>query len=214
MTVAVKICGLNTAETIAAAVEGGAAYLGFNFYPSSPRAVTPETAACLAAAVPANVAKVALVVDAEDRLLDEIAEALSPDIFQLHGRETPERAAAIKARNGRRVMKALSIATEADVAAARAYEGVADLLMFDAKPPPGGLPGGNGLPFDWRLLKDARWSVPWMLAGGLTPDNVAEAIRSTGATRIDVSSGVEDRPGVKSPEKIRRFLAAARSVRA
>ncbi len=212
MTVAVKICGLNTAETIAAAVEGGAAYLGFNFYPKSPRAVTPETAARLAAAVPANVAKVALVVDAEDRLLDEVAEALSPDIFQLHGRETPERVAAIKARNGRRVMKALSIATEADVAAARAYEGVADLLMFDAKPPPGGLPGGNGLPFDWRLLKDSRWSVPWMLAGGLTPDNVAEAIRSTGATRVDVSSGVEDRPGVKSPEKIRRFLAAARSV--
>lgn len=212
MTVAVKICGLNTAETIAVAVEGGAAYLGFNFYPKSPRAVTPEMAARLAAAVPASVAKVALVVDAEDRLLDEIAEALSPDIFQLHGRETPERVAAIKARNGRQVMMALSIATEADVAAARAYESVADLLMFDAKPPPGGLPGGNGLPFDWRLLKDVRWSVPWMLAGGLTPDNVAEAIRSTGATRIDVSSGVEDRPGVKSPEKIRRFLAAAKDA--
>ena len=212
MTVAVKICGLKSPETIAAAVEGGAAYVGFNFYPKSPRSVTPELAARLAAAVPANVATVALMVDGEDRLLDEIAEALSPDIFQLHGHETPERVAAIRARSGRQVMKALSIATEADVAAARAYESVADLLMFDAKPPPGGLPGGNGLPFDWRLLKDARWPVPWMLAGGLTPENVAEAIRSTGATLIDVSSGVEDRPGVKSPEKIRRFLVAARSV--
>ena len=212
MSAAVKICGLKSSEAIEAAIEGGAAYLGFNFYPTSPRSLTPEAAARLAAAVPANVAKVALVVDADDRLLDEIAEALSPDIFQLHGHETPQRVAAIKARNGRQVMKVVSIATEADVAAARAYEGVADLLMFDAKPPPGGLPGGNGLAFDWRLLKDARWSLPWMLAGGLTPETVAEAIRSTGATRVDVASGVEDRPGVKSPDKIRRFLAAAKGA--
>ena len=212
MSAAVKICGLKSPEAIEAAIEGGAAYLGFNFYPTSPRSLTPEAAARLAAAVPANVAKVALVVDAEDRLLDEIAEALSPDIFQLHGHETPERVAGIKARNGRQVMKVVSIATEADVAAARAYEGVADLLMFDARPPPGGLPGGNGLPFDWRLLKDARWSLPWMLAGGLTPETVAEAIRSTGATRVDVASGVEDRPGVKSPDKIRRVLAAAKGA--
>ena len=212
MSAAVKICGLKSPEAIEAAIEGGAAYLGFNFYPTSPRSLTPEAAARLAAAVPANVAKVALVVDAEDRLLDEIAEALSPDIFQLHGHETPERVAGIKARNGRQVMKVVSIATEADVAAARAYEGVADLLMFDAKPPPGGLPGGNGLAFDWRLLKDAQWSLPWMLAGGLTPETVAEAIRSTGATRVDVASGVEDRPGVKSPDKIRRFLAAAKGA--
>lgn len=212
MSAAVKICGLKSPEAIEAAIEGGAAYLGFNFYPTSPRSLTPEAAARLAAAVPANVAKVALVVDADDRLLDEIAEALSPDIFQLHGHETPERVAAIKARNGRQAMKVVSIATEADLAAARAYEGVADLLMFDAKPPPGGLPGGNGLAFDWRLLKDARWSLPWMLAGGLTPETVAEAIRSTGATRVDVASGVEDRPGVKSPDKIRRFLAAAKGA--
>lgn len=212
MSVAVKICGLKSPEAIEAAIEGDAAYLGFNFYPTSPRSLTPEAAARLAAAVPANVAKVALVVDADDRLLDEIAEALSPDIFQLHGHETPERVAAIKARSGRQVMKVVPIATEADVAAARAYEGVADLLMFDAKPPPGGLPGGNGLAFDWRLLKDARWSLPWMLAGGLTPETVAEAIRSTGATRVDVASGVEDRPGVKSPDKIRRFLAAAKGA--
>ncbi len=212
MSAAVKICGLKSSEAIEAAIEGGAAYLGFNFYPTSPRSLTPEAAARLAAAVPANVAKVALVVDADDRLLDEIAETLSPDIFQLHGHETPQRVASIKARNGRQVMKVVSIATEADVAAARAYEGVADLLMFDAKPPPGGLPGGNGLAFDWRLLKDARWSLPWMLAGGLTPETVAEAIRSTGATRVDVASGVEDRPGVKSPDKIRRFLAAAKGA--
>jgi phosphoribosylanthranilate isomerase len=206
---ATKICGLNTAETVAAAVEGGAAYLGFNFYPKSPRAVTPEIAARLAASVPASVSKVAVVVDADDRLLDGIAEALAPDILQLHGAETPERVAAIRARSGRTVMKALSIATSSDITRARAYESVADLLLFDAKPPPGGLPGGNGLLFDWQLLKDARWSLRWFLSGGLTPENVGEAIRSTGASRVDVSSGVEDRPGVKSPEKIRRFLAAA-----
>ena len=212
MTVAVKICGLNSAEAVAAAVEGGAAYIGFNFYPKSPRAVTPAVAAHLSAPIPLTVAKVALVVDADDRLLDEIAEALSPDILQLHGSETPARVAEVRKRTGRQVMKVLSIATVDDVARARGYQAGTDLLMFDAKPPPGGLPGGNGLPFDWKLLKDARWSVPWMLAGGLTPENVAEAIRSTGATILDVSSGVEDRPGVKSPDKIRRFLAAARGL--
>lgn len=212
MTVAVKICGLNSAEAVAAAVEGGAAYIGFNFYPKSPRAVTPAVAAHLSAPIPLTVAKVALVVDADDRLLDDIAEALSPDILQLHGSETPARVAEVRKRTGRQVMKVLSIATVDDVARARSYQAGTDLLMFDAKPPPGGLPGGNGLPFDWKLLKDARWSVPWMLAGGLTPENVAEAIRSTGATILDVSSGVEDRPGVKSPDKIRRFLAAARGL--
>ncbi|MBM3536136.1 MAG: phosphoribosylanthranilate isomerase [Alphaproteobacteria bacterium] len=209
MSTRAKICGLKTPETVAAAVEGGASYIGFNFYPRSPRAVTPEAAARLAALVPASVAKVALVVDADDALIDTIAGALAPEILQLHGSETPERVAAIRVRTGRKVMKALAIATPADVERMRAYEFVADLLMFDAKPPPGGLPGGNGLPFDWRLLKDERWSRPWLLAGGLTPENVAEAIRSTGATQVDVSSGVEDRPGVKSPEKIRQFLAAA-----
>jgi phosphoribosylanthranilate isomerase len=208
VSVATKICGLKTAETVAAAVEGGASYVGFNFYPRSPRAVTPEAAARLAASVPASVAKVALVVDADDSLIDAIAEALAPEILQLHGAETPERVEAIRARTGRKVMKAIAIATPADVERTRAYEAAADLLMLDAKPPPGGLPGGNGLPFDWQLLKGARWTLPWLLAGGLTPENVAEAIRATGAERVDVSSGVEDRPGVKSPEKIRRFLAA------
>ncbi len=203
-----KICGLKTPETIAAAVDGGAAYLGFNFYAPSPRSVTPEDAARLSAKVPPTVSKVALVVDADDAFIDRIANALAPDIIQLHGKETPERVAAVKARTGRQVMKALSIATQADIAKARLYEDAADLLMFDAKPPPGGLPGGNGLPFDWQLLKDATWTRPWLLAGGLTPANVAEAIRATGATRVDVSSGVEDSPGVKSPEKIRQFLAA------
>jgi phosphoribosylanthranilate isomerase len=204
-----KICGLTTPETVAAAVEGGASYVGFNFYPRSPRAVTPEAAARLAAAVPASVAKVALVVDADDSLIGAITEALAPEILQLHGSETPERVEAIRAHTSRKVMKAIAIATPADVERIRAYEAVADLLLLDAKPPPGGLPGGNGLPFDWQLLKDARWTLPWLLAGGLTPENVAEAIRSTGATHVDVSSGVEDRPGVKSPEKIRRFLSAA-----
>ncbi len=209
MTASVKICGLKTPETVVAAVEGGAAFIGLNFYPPSPRSVTPEVAAQISAGVPATVSKVALVVDADDATIDRIAEALAPDIVQLHGRETPERVREIKARTGRTVMKVLSIATSEDIARARAYEAVADILMFDAKPPPGGLPGGNGLPFDWRLLKNAAWSLPWFLAGGLTPANVAEAIRSTGATRVDVSSGVEDAPGEKSPEKIRQFLAAA-----
>jgi len=209
VTASVKICGLKTPETVAAAVEGGAAFIGLNFYPPSPRSVTPEVAAQISAGVPATVSKVALVVDADDATIDRIAEALAPDIVQLHGKETPDRVQAIKARTGRTVMKVLSIATSEDIARARAYEAVADILMFDAKPPPGGLPGGNGLPFDWQLLKDARWSLPWFLAGGLTSANVREAIRSTGATRVDVSSGVEDAPGVKSPEKIRQFLAAA-----
>lgn len=208
MTASAKICGLKTPETIAAAVEGGAAYIGFNFYPPSPRSVTPEAAARLSAAVPATVSKVALVVDADDALLNEIAEALAPDIVQLHGKETPERVREIKTRTGRAVMKVLPIATAEDIERARAFEGVADMLMFDAKPPPGGLPGGNGLAFDWQLLKNTRWSLPWFLAGGLTPANVGEAIRATGATRVDVSSGVEDAPGVKSSEKIRQFLAA------
>jgi len=209
VTASVKICGLKTPETIAAAVDGGAAYIGFNFYQRSPRSVTPEVAAQLSAKVPVSISKVALVVDADDALIDRIAEALAPDILQLHGAETPERVREIKARTGRRVMKALAIATQADIAKARGYEAAADLLMFDAKPPPSGLPGGNGLPFDWQLLKDAAWEKPWLLAGGLTPANVIEAIRATGATRVDVSSGVEDSPGVKSPEKIRQFLAAA-----
>ncbi len=209
MSASAKICGLKTPETIAAAVDGGAAYIGFNFYPRSPRSVTPEDAARLAAKVPPSVSTVALVVDADDALIDRIAEALAPDILQLHGGETPERVGAIRARTGRRVMKALAIATPDDIARARTYESSADLLMFDAKPPPGGLPGGNGLAFDWQLLKDSTWTRPWLLAGGLTPANVAEAIRATGATRVDVSSGVEDSPGVKSPEKIRQFLAAA-----
>lgn len=212
MPVRVKICGLSTEETIAASVDAGAAYVGFVFFPKSPRAVTPPRAAILSAAVPLSVQKVALVVDADDTLLDEIAATLAPDLWQLHGAETPERAAAIRARTGRPVMKALAIATSADLDAARAFEPVVDQFLFDAKPPPGGLPGGNGLPFDWRLLQGTSWSVPWMLSGGLTPENLAEAVAATGATQIDVSSGVEDRPGVKSPEKIRRLLAAAHAV--
>lgn len=212
MPVRVKICGLSTAETIAASVAAGAAYVGFVFYPRSPRAVTPQQSALLSAAVPPSVRKVALVVDADDALLDEIAATLAPDLWQLHGAETPARAAAIRARTGRPVMKALAIATSADLHAARAFEPVVDQFLFDAKPPPGGLPGGNGLPFDWRLLKGTSWSVPWMLSGGLTAENVAEAVAATGATQIDLSSGVEDAPGVKSPEKIRRLLAAVHAV--
>jgi phosphoribosylanthranilate isomerase len=210
VSVETKICGLNSEATVKAAVAGGARYVGFNFYAPSPRAVTPERAGELARDVPRGVRKVAVVVDADDGLLEAIVGHLDPDLIQLHGKETPERAVEIARRFGCRVMKAISVSSPGDVERARVYEAVVDLFLFDAKPPTGGLPGGNGLPFDWQLLAGQRWSKPWFLSGGLDAVNLAEAVRLTGAERIDVSSGVEERPGVKSPEKIRAFLAAAR----
>lgn len=211
----VKICGLSTAESVAAAVEGGADFLGFVFYPRSPRNVTPDQAADLTKPVPASVRTVALTVDAEDALLETIVATMRPGLLQLHGHETPQRVADIRARFGTPVMKVLSVAGAADIAKAGAYEKVADMLMFDAKPPKemkDALPGGNALSFDWRLLAGARFGKPWLLAGGLTPDNVAEAIRTSGAPGVDVSSGVEDAPGRKSIKLIRAFLKAAKAA--
>ncbi len=206
----VKICGLKTRESVAAAVEAGAAYLGFNFVTRSKRYVDVPAARDLAIDVPPGVAKVALVLDADDATLDAITAAVPLDMLQLHGEETPERVLEVKSRYGLPVMKAVGIGDEADLAALDLYGKVADQLLVDAKPPrQGDLPGGTGVPFDWRLIANRRWPVPWMLAGGLTPDNVAEAIALTGARQVDVASGVESAPGVKDIDLIRAFLANA-----
>lgn len=207
----VKICGLRTEADVAAAAAAGAAYAGFVFFPKSPRHLEVAAARELALAAPVGLAKVALVVDATDAALDAIVEAVPLDMLQLHGHETPERVAEVRARYGLPVMKAVGVADEGDLAALFDYSTVADQLLIDAKPPKGAvLPGGNGLAFDWRLVAQRRWLRPWMLAGGLTPANVAEAIRLTNARQVDVSSGVESAAGVKDHAKMAAFVAAAR----
>jgi phosphoribosylanthranilate isomerase len=197
------------------ALEAGTAYVGLNFFPKSPRYVDLTTAAGLAAIARGHAKIVALAVDPDDSLIDGIASNVAPDLFQLHGSETRERVRAIRARTGIPVMKAIAVRTAADAEAALGYHDVADLILFDAKPPvdrPEAMPGGNGVPFDWRALLGVPESVRYMLSGGLTPDTVAEAIRITGAKAVDVSSGVERAPGEKDPELIRRFVAAAKSA--
>ncbi|EAQ06971.1 MULTISPECIES: phosphoribosylanthranilate isomerase [Yoonia] len=207
----VKICGLRDAAMLDAAVQAGAAYVGLVFFEKSPRNVTLAQAAALAAMVPAGVAKVALVVNADDAELDALLAQVPVDILQLHGSESLARVTALKARYGLPVMKAVGVAGPDDLAALDAYAQVADLLLVDAKPPKGAdLPGGNGLSFDWRLIAGRRWPVPWMLAGGLTPANVAQAVALTGAGQVDVSSGVESAPGVKDAALIAAFCAALR----
>lgn len=209
----VKICGLRTTEAVATAVDGGARYLGFVFFPPSPRHLEPAAAAPLLAAVPPSVKRVGLVVNADDATLEALLAACPLDMLQLHGHETPERAAAIRARFGLPILKALPISDAGDVRAARAYEDAADLLLFDAKPPKdASRPGGNALAFDWALLAGTSWTRPWLLAGGLHAGNLADAVRLSGARGVDVSSGVEDSPGVKSLTKIRAFLDAARGL--
>ncbi|ANB35587.1 phosphoribosylanthranilate isomerase [Rhodovulum sulfidophilum] len=206
----VKICGLTSPAAVDAAARLGASYLGFVFFPGSPRHIDPETARGLAFAAPPGLAKVALTVDADDAALDALLDLVPIDMLQLHGRESPERVAGIRARFGLPVMKAVGVATEADLPALIDYARVADQILVDAKPPAeAALPGGNGLAFDWRLIAGRRWPVPWMLAGGLTPANVAEAIALTGARQVDVSSGVERAPGVKDEALMGRFIAAA-----
>lgn len=215
MAIDIKICGVNTAESLAAAVKAGANYIGFVFYPPSPRAVTPEEAGALALVVPPSVRKVGLFVDPSDEMLADVLRTVPLDVIQLHGGESPERVLEIRARTGKPVFKAIRIETQEDVSLAHTYEDSADFLLFDAKPPksmPLALPGGNGLAFDWGLISGARWKGGWILSGGLTPDNVADAMEQSGATFVDVSSGVEDRPGLKSPEKIEAFITAARNA--
>lgn len=206
----VKICGLSQAEHVEAAVRAGACYLGFVFFAKSPRNVSIETARALAAEVPPGIAKVALTVDADNATLDAITGSVPLDMLQLHGDESPDRVTEIRARYGLPVMKAVGVARAEDLPALAEYGRVADQILVDAKPPPGAaLPGGRGVPFDWRLIAGRRWPVPWMLAGGLTPQNVAEAIRLTGARQVDVSSGVESAPGVKDVRLIEAFIRAA-----
>jgi phosphoribosylanthranilate isomerase len=204
----VKICGLRDRPGLEAAVAAGAAYVGFVFFPASPRHVGWDVAAALAASVPPGVRKVALVVDPDDATLDKL-DALPLDMVQLHGKEPPGRVAAIRTRLGVPVMKAVGIAGPDDLALLDAHEAVADQMLCDAKPAAGPLPGGTGLAFDWRLIAGRRWRKPWLLAGGLTAENVGEAVRLTGARQVDVSSGVEDAPGIKSADKIAAFIAAA-----
>jgi phosphoribosylanthranilate isomerase len=211
----VKICGLKTLADIAAVTAARAAYGGFVFFPKSPRHLTLEQALPLMLAAPPGLCKVALVVDADDAMLDALTAALPVDMLQLHGHESPARVAEVKARYGLPVMKAVGVAEAGDLAQVMDYALVADQILVDAKPPKGSaLPGGNGLAFDWRLVAQRRWLRPWMLAGGLTPDNVAEAVRLTNARQVDVSSGVESALGVKDVAKIAAFADAARHEKA
>jgi len=206
----VKICGLRTPADVTAVARAGAAYAGFVFFAKSPRNVTLPEARLAALAAPPGLAKVALTVDADDGTLDAIVEAVPLDMLQLHGHESPDRVAQVRARYRLPVMKAIGLADESDLPAIFAFSTVADQILIDAKPPRGAdLPGGNGLAFDWRLLAGRRWLRPWMLAGGLTAENVAEAVRLTGARQVDVSSGVESAPGVKDAARIAAFVAAA-----
>jgi phosphoribosylanthranilate isomerase len=213
MSVDVKICGLSTLESVAAASSGGAKFVGFVFYPPSPRNLTPEQASPLAASVPAGITRVGVFVDPDDELLARVLAKSPLDLIQLHGEEAPERVASIKQKFGKRAMKAIKVAGAADLDAAPRYFGVADWLMFDARPlKESTRPGGNALAFDWELLHKRRWPLPWMLSGGLNPGNLGEAARISGATAVDVSSGVESRPGVKDIAKIREFLAQASRI--
>lgn len=210
----VKICGLSEPRTFEAAVEAGARYLGFVFFAKSPRNIGMSLAADLTAGAPPGVMKVALAVNPDDDLLTRIGR-IPIDMIQLHGAEPPERVREVKALTGLPVMKAIGVADAADLEKIDRYGEVADQLLIDAKPPAGGdLPGGNGLSFDWRLIANRDWPRPWMLAGGLTPENVAEAAALTGARQVDVSSGVESAPGVKDEALIRAFLSAAAATAA
>ena len=209
MSATAKICGINDPIAMAAAIDGGASHVGLVFYDKSPRAVTPAKASKLSGQAQGNAIRVGLFVDPTDAVLENILRVVSLDLLQLHGIETPGRTAEIQSRFGLQVMKVLSIADKADVEQASIYLDVVDWLMFDAKPPKpltNALPGGNAVSFDWSLLAGRSWPRPWMLAGGLTADNVSEAIRVTGASVVDTSSGVEDRPGHKNPAKTRAFL--------
>jgi phosphoribosylanthranilate isomerase len=215
MAVPAKICGLKTAESVSAAIEHGAEFIGFNFFRKSPRYVEPEQAGALGRAVPIHVLKTGLFVDDDDARIAAILAMAPLDLLQLHGSETPERVAAVKAKFGLAVMKVIKVRDAADIARAADYEAVADRLLFDAQPPAdmkNALPGGNAVSFDWTLLRGFHSRLPWMLSGGLTPGNLAEAVRQTGAPSVDVASGVEDRPGEKNLNKIKDFLEVARAL--
>lgn len=213
MTVQVKICGLSTRPTLEAALAAGADMVGFVFFEKSPRHIGLDAARALGAAVAGRARKVALLVDADDAAVSAVVEALTPDILQLHGKESPERVAAIRARFDLPVMKALGIGGREDLGALTAYEPVADWLLLDARPPKDAmLPGGNGIAFDWGLIAGLKLQRPWLLSGGLNPSNVGAALRLTGAPGVDVSSGIETAPGVKDEGLIRAFVMAAKQT--
>ena len=215
MSVAAKICGLTSIEAVQAAAAGGARFAGFIFDPPSPRSLGIAQAAALVAGVPPGIARIGVFVDPDDRLIENVLAKMPLDMVQLHGGETPERAAAIKRRFGIKAMKAIKVASALDLQTAKEFLGSVDWLMFDAKPPKdmaGALPGGNALAFDWELLRQKNWPLPWMLSGGLTVENLAEAVRISRAEAVDVSSGVERKPGEKDPAKIRAFLARAQAL--
>jgi phosphoribosylanthranilate isomerase len=215
MPTLVKICGIKTEAALDAALAGGADFVGFVFYPPSPRSLAPEAAATLAERIDGRAKSVALVVDLDDSMLARIVETLRPDMLQLHGSETPERVREVRQRFGVPIMKAVKVETAAEAEAALGWDGVADRILFDAKTPKGvagALPGGNGLSFDWHALEPVRGRLEFMLSGGLTPDNVGAAIRLTSPWAVDVSSGVESRPGEKDVALIARFLQAAREA--
>ena len=216
MTVTAKICGINDPEAMRAAITGGASHVGLVFYPPSPRAVHPGEAMALSAVVPERVQKVGLFVDPEDDEIDKTLFVVKLDMLQLHGDETPDRVRDLKARTGKKVMKVIKVSEPEDLVQAEAYVRIADALMFDAKPPKGmkdALPGGNAVSFDWRILSGRKWPLPWMLAGGLTKDNVATGVELSGARIVDTSSGVEDVPGHKNVGKIAEFLRAVARIR-
>ena len=204
-----KICGLTSEQAVFDVANAGALYIGLNFFPKSPRYAAPDLARDLSLATPIGVAKVGLFVDADDTTLDHIIDHVPLDMIQLHGSETPHRVREVKNRYGLPVIKALGISAADDLAKIELFNAVADQILVDAKPPKDAvLPGGNGLSFDWTLIAGRRWPIPWLLAGGLTPENAALAVEMTGARQLDVSSGVESAPGIKDVEKIRAFIAA------
>jgi len=211
MAVPVKICGLTREDDIDVAVGGGAAFLGFNFFPPSRRSITPERWRALRAHITGDTPVVGVFVDPDDAWLDRIIDAAPLDLLQLHGNETPDRVAELGARYGCRTIKALAVAEAGDVARDGAFREAADMLLFDAKAPsaPDAIPGGNGLPFDWQLLADRRVGLPWLLAGGLGIANLRMAVELTGAPMVDVASGIEDAPGVKNKDRLRQLLSLA-----
>lgn len=210
MNARVKICGIRSPEDIQACEDAGAAYLGFNFFAKSPRSVSFDQARELAVQVPVGMARVGLIVNMDDASIRSLTDQVPLDILQLHGGESVERVAEVKAMTGLPVMKVVGVATADDLPKLDQFSDVADMILVDAKAPKGAvLPGGNGVRFDWTLIAGREWSVPWMLAGGLTPENVAKAIAKTGARQVDVASGVESAPGQKDAAKIAAFIQAA-----
>ncbi|MBY6120878.1 phosphoribosylanthranilate isomerase [Mameliella alba] len=213
--VRVKICGLTRPGDMEMVAGAGASFAGLVFFGKSPRNVTPEVARDLALEAPVGLAKVGLMVNPTDEFLDEVMRLVPLDMVQLHGAETPERVAEVRARWGLPVMKAVGVGAAEDLEKLAVYQKVADQILVDAKPPKGAdLPGGNGLAFDWKLIAGRRWSRPWMLAGGLTPENVGLAVAMTGTAQVDVSSGVESAPGIKDAGKVRAFVEAAKGAEA